>query len=251
MDRQFTRVKVRLSPEPLWQRDTKVRCLFQLILSGLYMTGKYTLTPCLYLFRRMGLSPTLPNQIDAFMNRMVLPLTERPDKVERMDILPTIKTGELLHAFLSEHSASPLGKRMYAMKGRPLLLVFIRGSWCSYSRLHMSHLQAHAPGFEAMGVQLAAITSDKDISLWKKRGISIPIWVDKEGALFKALGILKTSWTDYAWGRVLPHESVFLFDSQGRLVFSDIRKISAFRMQQTFLDAPYLLERCRAMLPTN
>ena len=72
--------------------------------------------------------------------------------------------------------------------------------------------------------------------------------VDSEGNIFKTFGIHIDSWIEYAWGRNLPHESVFLFDQNGILVFSDVRKVNGMLPGQRFLGSVTLLEKANKLI---
>lgn len=211
-------------------------------ISAVYIIFKYIISPILYLAKMIGLRSSFPSKIDATINKLALPLTERPDRLQRMDVEPRIKKGDPLPSIqLTFPNGEKYNLNEYA-KG-PLLLIFVRGSWCSYSRLHLSDIIANKRKFEIAGIELLAVSAYADQDWWRNNGIDIPMYIDADGHLFKAFGIQVKTWMEYAWGRNLPHESVFLFDQNGNLEFLDVRKVSGILPGQRFLGSDMLLER--------
>ncbi len=215
-------------------------------MSSVYIILKYIISPFLYTLRKLGLSSSLPRQLDASINRVILPLTESSDNVEKLDVQPKLKKGDKLplvqlkdpdgkNGLLSDYTTSPL------------LIIFVRGSWCSYSRLHLTDLMLHKEEFENAGIKLLAITGYKDQEWWRSKEIDIPMRVDQKGDIFKTFGVQMDSWVDYAWGRILPHESVFLFDRERNLKFFDVRKVIGFLPGQQFLGSNALLGNVNAL----
>ena len=201
-----------------------------------YLIAKWVASPFLYVSRHVGWNGTWPSALDASCNLACLPLTEGPDERERRDVTPSLAPGDPL----PEVSISLGGGERRSLRsfvGRPLLLALVRGNWCSYSRMHLTDLSAAAPRLSALGIQVLAVSRDATAEWWESRGVTIPIAADPEGAVFGALGVRVDSWMETAWGRVLPHESVFLFDESGRLVTADVRQVSGTQPRQTFLSA--------------
>jgi len=216
-------------------------------LSTVYIIIKFLVSPFLYLSKVLGLRSSFPTKLDAAINKMVLPLTERPDRVERLDIEPKMQKGDSLPAVQLKFSDGKTGL-LNAYANSPLLIIFVRGSWCSYSRLHLADIMSNTSKFENLGVKLLAITGYKDQEWWCSHGIDIPMCVDSEGVVFKAFGVQIDSWIERAWGRNLPHESVFLFDTNGILVFSDVRKVNSILPGQCFLGSETLLENTHKLI---
>ncbi len=209
-------------------------------MSGIYIILKYTLSPLLYLLKRIGFNSPILRKFDAAVNRAVLPLTERPDNLVRLDVTSKIKKGGPLPPIYikSQNGSAVLLNEIQT----PLMLIFIRGSWCSYSRLHLSDVMSKKEQFDAAGINILVITSYRDEAWWVSKGINIPMYVDSDGEVFKAFGIEASSWIEYAWSRKLPHESAFLFDSHGILIASDIRKVNSIQPGQRFLGSEKWLE---------
>lgn len=215
-----------------------------------YFVAKWVASPFLYTLRHAGWDGTWPRRLDATLNLACLPLTEAPDQHERRDVTPSLVPGD----HLPEISISLGGgekRSLRSFTGRPLLLALVRGNWCSYSRLHLSDLSAAAPRLSQLGVQLLAVSSDAESEWWESHGVAIPIAADPEGAVFRALGVHVDSWLETAWGRVLPHESVFLFDASGRLVAADVRQVRSTRPRQTFLSGERWVELAQTLAPRS
>lgn len=218
-----------------------------LILSGLYIIPKFLISPFLYLAKILGLKAPFLTKLDATVNKIVLPLTEVPDSNERMDVQPKIQKGDSLPSVpLKFSNRKTVLLNDYTQT--PLLVIFVRGSWCSYSRLHLADIMSNKNKFESLGIKLLAITAYKDQEWWHSHGIDIPTYVDSESDVFKAFGVHIDSWIEYAWGRNLPHESVFLFDKYGVLVFSDVRKVNSILPGQQFLGSHTLLENAHKLI---
>ena len=216
-------------------------------MSAIYIILKYIISPFLYVSKVLGLRSSFPTRLDSSINRNILPLTESSDSVERLDVKPTLQKGDKLPSVQLKFSD---GKTVLLNEytKTPLLVIFIRGSWCSYSRLHLADLMSHKDKFKKAGIKLLAITGYFDQESWFSYGIDIPMCVDSEGNIFKTFGIHIDSWIEYAWGRNLPHESVFLFDQNGILVFSDVRKVNGMLPGQRFLGSVTLLEKANKLI---
>ena len=113
-------------------KHNKLQLIVFIGLSGMYIILKYTISPLIYLLRISGLSSPVLNRIDSKINKAVLPLTENPDTKEKLEVQINLQAGDPLPAIqiiLSDGTIQMLNK--YTNKA--LLIVFIRGSWCSYS----------------------------------------------------------------------------------------------------------------------
>jgi peroxiredoxin len=212
-----------------------------LAMSGIYIVLKFVISPFLYLAKVSGLRSSFPTQMDATINKSVLPLTEKPDKVERLDVESKLKPGDQLPSVSMKFPDGKMRSLKDYSKGS-LLIIFVRGSWCSYSRLHLADVMLNKQNFENAGIKILAITGYQDQDWWSSNGIEIPMCVDLNGELFETFGVKINNWIEYAWGRNLPHESAFLFDKNGLLVFRDVRKVSSIFPGQRFLGSATLLK---------
>jgi peroxiredoxin len=205
------------------------------VATAAYLLSKWTVSPALYLFRRAGLPPSIPRRIDSAANRLVLPLTERPDSKRRIDVEPALRRGDPLPDIgVCGSDGCWRSLRSFAA---PLLVVFLRGSWCSYSRLHAADVARRANALAAAGIHVLLVSSDGTDRAWHDLKLPLSIAADPFGHVFDALGISLRSRLEFAWGRVLPHESAFLFDDQRRLVACDVRRVSGVTPGQSFLSA--------------
>ena len=202
--------------------------------SGGYIAAKWCASPVFYMARRAGWTGEWPQRLDAVINRTVMPMTEGPDDRLRCDVTPTLRPGDPIPdvRILLADGTQP---SVRSFSDRPLLLVAVRGSWCPYSRLHLADLNAVLPAFEAANVRVLAVSSHPDADMWRGWGVRIPVAGDPDGALFRALGVRVEHWMETAWGRVLPYESAFLFNTSGRLIAADVRRVSSYHTRQTFL----------------
>lgn len=216
-------------------------------LSALYIIPKFVISPFLYLFRKLGFQSSIPKKLDATINKMFLPLTEKPDSNEQMDIQSKIQIGDTLPPIELKFLDGST-KRLNNYSQKSLLMIFVRGSWCSYSRLHMADIMSNIDKFHNAGIALLAITAYKDQEWWNSNGINIPFCIDEAGEVFEAFGIQIDSWVEYAWSRTLPHESVFLFNDNGELVFNDVRKVSGILPGQRFLGSSTLLKKAQNLI---
>jgi len=216
-------------------------------LSAAYIISKFLISPFLYLSKVLGFHSSFPTKLDASINKIVLPLTESPDSVERWDVQPKLQKGDKLPSVQLKFSDKKTGLLDEYTK-TPLLVIFVRGSWCSYSRLHLADIMSNKDKFESLGIKLLAITAYKDQEWWHSHGIDIPMYVDSESDVFKAFGVHIDSWIEYAWGRNLPHESVFLFDKNRVLAFSDVRKVNSILPGQRFLGSNAILKKAHKLI---
>lgn len=216
-------------------------------LSAIYIIPKFIISPFLYLSKVLGLRSSFLTKFDATINKMFLPLTENPDRVKRLDVIPKLEKGDALPPVQIKFPDGKTGLLNEYTK-TPLLVIFVRGSWCSYSRLHLADIMSNKAKFESLDIKLLAITGYKDQEWWCSYGIDIPMCVDSEGDVFKEFGVQIDSWIEYAWGRNLPHESVFLFDNNGILLFNDVRKVNSILPGQRFLGSHTLLENAHKLI---
>ncbi len=72
---------------------------------------------------------------------------------------PNMHIGELAPDF-SGVRADGTPFRLSALRGRPVLVKFFRGFWCPYCVAELKELAGLADAFEALGVELVAVSSD-------------------------------------------------------------------------------------------
>src|SRR5579864_4155401 len=84
---------------------------------------------------------------------VALRTTREPDQAPNMHI------GELAPDFAGVR-ADGTSFRLSGLRGRPVLLKFFRGFWCPYCVAELKELAGLADQFEALGVELVAVSSD-------------------------------------------------------------------------------------------
>ncbi len=210
-------------------------------LSACYIIFKFSLSPFLWVLRKAGLKSDIPKQVDSIINRSILPLTESSAKLRKAEERPGLDYGDKLPSTQISFSDGT-NKLLDTISKHALLLIFIRGSWCSYSRLHLSDIFSKADHFKRKDIELVVITSYADQEWWNKNEIVGPMILDEGGKIFNQFGIRVKSWIEFAWGRIIPHESAFLFSNKGELIEFDVRKVNSLIPGQKFLGADAWLE---------
>jgi peroxiredoxin len=227
------------------RRDSRMQAGLGAAATGVWIALRYLLLPVLYIPYKLKVPTCWAYRIDAYVRRNIQPLTELPDELLRQDLPPRIGTGDRLPDIAVKRRGEPVGVRDFA-KGRPLLLIAYRGSWCSYSRLHLADLAKSYDDFVRSGLEMLAVSTRRDERWWRSRGVEVPLAGDRQGVLFDALGIRSPqSLQQKVWGTLVPYESVFLFDASGKLVSCDVRDVNDYKMKQTFLSARKWLEIAR------
>ncbi len=221
----------------------------RLPLAGLWIALRFLLIPILYVPLKFGSRMSWAFAVDSFMKRLLYPLTEQPDDALQNAVgsspphrLPAIAVSrEGVESQLSEIAA-----------GRPLLLVLYRGSWCPYSRLHLADLAAVAEQMRELGITVLAVSAHNHEGWWRAKGVKLSFAADPDGELFRAMGVcIEPPLAHRAWGMLLPHESVFLFDRSGQLVMADLRRLSSTKTRQTFLRSARWLARGRELVAAS
>lgn len=214
------------------QKDTPAVVRIKLVLTSGWIGIRYLFVPILWAFHRLGRPMDVPYAIDSRIKRVLFPKTEAPNDTARNDARVELGTPGWVQV------ADQREKLERLAQGQPLLLVAYRGSWCPYSRLHLTDLASHSDRFARLGIRLAGVSSRTDDSYWHSCGVYIETIADPAGDMFRALGVYRApSLSQTVWGMLLPHESTFLFDRNGTLVAVDTRHLSATKTGQTFLSA--------------
>ena len=215
--------------------------LISVALSGGYTVVKYALTPFLYLISKIADTDKFAYNFDASINQRILPLTEKPDQTFRQDFKPSIKAGDPAPEVELGTTGGFSFPKLW--EGKKLLLLLFRGNWCSYSRLHLQDFSNYREAFDEVSVHILAVTAEEEKEWWHAHGIDLQILADPRGDLFEALGVKSNVGIDLIWGRVLPYESVYLFDEKGYLLDTDIRYVSSIKLGQKFSGASSWLKK--------
>jgi peroxiredoxin len=235
------------APRPVIRRHGPVTAAVRMPLAGAWIAARFMLMPALWVPFKLGSRMRWAFTVDSFMKRAIFPLTERPDNALQNDLGPPAVRA--MPGVRVRQGARTIDLAEVA-NGRRVLLVVFRGSWCPYSRLHLSDLATVQRSLDELGVTIIAVSAHADEAWWRSKGVDFVFAADPDGELFRALGVQQEpSLAQQTWGMLLPHESVFLFERGGALVASDVRRLDSTKTQQAFLSATKWLEIARALPP--
>jgi peroxiredoxin len=216
-------------------------------MTATWIALRLLLLPLLYVPYRMGSSMRWAHEVDAWVKRLCFPLTEGADERSAQEVTPTLREGDMIPDVSVKQGEQMVSIARLAQDG-PLLLVLYRGNWCPYSRLHLSNLAASHAQFDAAGIRVLGVTAYSRARWWKSKGVELAMADEPTGALFDAFGVrAPASLPNRVWGKLVPHESVFLFARGGKLVACDVRRLSSYKVRQKFLSADRILELAGAV----
>jgi peroxiredoxin len=128
-------------------------------------------------------------------------------------------------------------------KGRPVVLIFYRGSGCIQCMEQLNNFAQKAREFAERGIDLVAISTDTPEDLQqaltpyeKKGGFPFPLVSDAKLDVFKAYGCVDSE--------NLALHGTFLIDEQGRIRFRDIS-------DEPFKDPTFLLKEGKRLVNTS
>lgn len=104
----------------------------------------------------------------------------------------------------------------------PVVLEFLRGTWCSSCRKRMPELEKFQTTLWAAGANLVCIAAEKREGIWKpeeylrEHRISFPFLLDEDRAVIKAYGLYHRVGID-AWN--IAHPATLVVDREGRVRF--------------------------------
>ncbi|MCX4242439.1 redoxin domain-containing protein [Paraliomyxa miuraensis] len=226
---------------PAIHRDHPLMLGIRMPLTAAWITVRLLLVPLLYLPYRLGRSMRWAHELDAAVKRRCFPLTERADEHATQQVVPRLREGDPIPDVTVALAGRSVSLPELAEEGR-LLVVLYRGNWCPYSRLHLGHLAAEHARLQAAGITVVGITAHSRAWWWRAKGVSFDMVDDPSGTVFDAFGVKAlTSLPNRVWGKLVPHESVFLFERGGALIAGDVRKLSSYRLRQSFLSVDALL----------
>ena len=108
-------------------------------------------------------------------------------------------------------------------KEKAVAIIFYRGDWCPYCIDQLGTIAAVLPQIEALGVQVVAITPDKQAAMQNTRrrfGQNFIFLSDPKAKVIKQYGVARPN--------NLPHPAVYLVDKGGNLLWfyssSDYKK---------------------------
>jgi peroxiredoxin len=156
---------------------------------------------------------------------------------------PMIAEPQRVADFLLPDHRGRMFRLSNALLHAPLIVVFFRGHWCPYCRRYLTKLQAHLRQFQQRGAQLIAISPEPpntSAALASQLGLSFPILSDADGRVIE-LFCVRNRFS--AAMTLLPHASVFVLGSDGRIGFRSVdRNYKKRTTMRTILSALRPLE---------
>lgn len=114
--------------------------------------------------------------------------------------------------------------RLSEQRGKDVLLVFFRGTWCPFCRDQMDFLRDNAAQWEAAKIVVVGVVCQSQETVKRyleKNPLPFPLVPDESRAVAKAYGV--HYWLTYE-GFNLAHPSLFILDRQGIITFAHIGK---------------------------
>lgn len=102
----------------------------------------------------------------------------------------------------------------------PVMLEFLRGTWCRNCRKRMAELQQQGPTIWSMGANLVCMAAEKRNGMWEpekylqENQLSFPFLLDEDRTVIKAYGLFHRVGVD-AWN--IAHPATLLVDPSGRV----------------------------------
>jgi peroxiredoxin len=132
---------------------------------------------------------------------------------------------------------------------KPTVLLFYRGGWCPYCNTHLSDIQEAESEILDLGYQIVGISPDSPNNIKtteEDKDIKYQLYSDSDGDLIKAMGIaykapekynnfLVTKSDGLNKETLLPVPSVFIVDTNGKIVFEYINPDYKTRMSGKLL----------------
>ncbi len=116
--------------------------------------------------------------------------------IERLRMLQIVESGLAVGEVLPEFALPDTDGRIVSSESLlgkgPLVLSFVRGTWCPYCSLALQALDAARAPIEAMGGSLAVVSplrADELANAAGARGLSLPLLCDAEGSYAHLCGV--------------------------------------------------------------
>ncbi len=140
--------------------------------------------------------------------------------------------------------------RLSDLRGSPALLKFYRGYWCPYCVAELEQLDRYAPDFDALGVKLIAISSDRvdELGMFaKKHGWAIRLLADPDLVAHRRYNVQHRNFAPRRGPfREIAIPTTILLDADGRVLL--VERASDFRVRP---QADKILAKTRALLAGN
>jgi peroxiredoxin len=114
--------------------------------------------------------------------------------------------------------------RLSELRGRDVLLIFFRGTWCPFCREQMAFLRDNAARLETANIAAVGVVCQNRETVkqyLEKNPLAFPLLPDESRAVAKSYGV--HYWLTYE-GFNLAHPSLFILDRQGVITFAHIGK---------------------------
>ena len=163
--------------------------------------------------------------------------------LERLQMLQIVETSLAVGDVLPEFALPDTGGQVVASEALladgPLVLVFVRGTWCPYCSLALQALDAARPPIEALGGTLVVVSPMRREQLAKvaaDRGLGLTLLSDADGAYARLCGVhyemsdghaalyqrfgLNLAQVNAGAGWALPIPATYVVDRQGVITFA-------------------------------
>jgi peroxiredoxin len=162
------------------------------------------------------------------------------------DQRPAVAIGDLAPDFtVTDSLGQPV--RLASFRGAPVLLKFYRGVWCPYCIGELRQLDRYARDFDALGVKLAAVSSDRSDELYafeRKNAWGIKLLADPDLTAQRLYNVQQRNFTPKrGLFRDLAIPTTILLDKDGRVLW--LEQTSDFRVRP---QADALLAKARVLL---
>ena len=126
----------------------------------------------------------------------------------------TLSLGEFVPPFTLPDSDGKPVMLTNLYKNKAIAIVFYRGDWCPYCIDQLGSIAAVLPKIEELGVQVVAITPDKQVMMkntQRRFGQNFIFLSDPKASVIREYGVARPN--------NLPHPAVYLVDKGGKLVW--------------------------------
>ena len=161
----------------------------------------------------------------------------------------TVSVGEVAPEFRATDSH---GRQLHLsnFRGRPVLLKFYRGYWCPYCVAELEQLNRYASEFNALGVKLLAVSSDRvdELRMFEgKHDWAIKLLVDPDLVVHRRYNVQHRNFAPKRGPfREIAIPTTILIDADGRVLL--LERTPDFRVRP---QADMILAKTRALLAAN
>ncbi|MCX5688824.1 MAG: peroxiredoxin-like family protein [Planctomycetota bacterium] len=141
-----------------------------------------------------------------------------------------MKTGDAAPAFELADSGGTL-RSLEAMRAQgPVVVMFVRGSWCPFCNVQMQAYQQMLPELKSLGASIIAITPqmpERSAEMVSKGGIEFPVLFDRGNEVAKRYGISFTNTSGMDLSKIngdssgaLPVPATYVIGRDGKIDYS-------------------------------